>query len=668
MADPDYVGFAHQVLADGTSARQNAYTFDQQQRTNLAKQIAGQRVANGDYAGAAAVLGGAGDVQDASALTQQSIGQQGLEAASRGDVVSARAIGAQSGSPETYSKLSDTALAGAQQRAAGIANLTQFLSKLPSAPGDAQGDPSTPRGQALRQLASSGAGAQYGISGEALQAALQGPLDDGHLAQVQQSLRIPYSGTLKEGDRVYQYGQEVANADKPVALNPDQRLVSAGGAPLAGAAPLPVKTAPGEQLRNPTTGAPVGGQTPYKNEVVPYTAEQGISVVNPNPGGASPSPASVGVSPINGAGGHNGPGHGAQNNPYNLHSPANGGMWNGETGVNPNGTGNFATPAAADRAFGQVLNAYARRGVSTPDAFVETYASTSPPDQKATYKAALQRAVGSSFNLADPAVQVAVKNVVLAQEGNNTSGQVAQAQAGSGGLPTPQGYRPGSFNGVQGQYDGKGQFHPVSGEISPVDSARLTSERIQQLRGNPQVQEAQNSLTAYRALTSIASQSPGGMQAYTLLDTFARAINPGAVARLGTIEAIKESQGISDELKGKLLALQGKGFLDQRSVQGLLDTVSPIVQAHWDQVNGLNQQNASWAKANNLDPSQVTMNIGARPTRFVLGSKGPNNAGGSAPGPAPLMRQQAQQALARGADRGKVLSRLRGWGIDTSGL
>jgi spore germination cell wall hydrolase CwlJ-like protein len=128
---------------------------------------------------------------------------------------------------------------------------------------------------------------------------------------------------------------------------------------------------------------------------------------------------------------------------------------------------------------------------------------------------------------------------------------------------------------------------------------------------------ATESYEAYQAMRDNVGKA-NGMSAYSVRDTFARAINPGAVARVGTIQAIEHAQGVPEQIKSFMLNLQGEGNMSPEIQQQILDATLPFVQANMRSVQSLNRSNADYAKRHHIDPADVTAPLPPLPDRFVL--------------------------------------------------
>ena len=89
------------------------------------------------------------------------------------------------------------------------------------------------------------------------------------------------------------------------------------------------------------------------------------------------------------------------NNPFNVKTPPQG-PWQGQTGVDEYGHAVFDKPENGLRAGDLNLQAYAKHGITTPEAFVNRYAGEAAPQVKANYTAAIRSAVGDQFDLTNP--------------------------------------------------------------------------------------------------------------------------------------------------------------------------------------------------------------------------------------------------------------------------
>jgi len=166
-----------------------------------------------------------------------------------------------------------------------------------------------------------------------------------------------------------------------------------------------------------------------------------------------------------------------------------------------------------------------------------------------------------------------------------------------------------------------GTINPITGEIKAQEQGYGPQQVLalqDRVAKSAEYQSAQEASKAYSAMVGLAQQAQGGMRAYALRDTFARVINPGAVARVGTIQAIKEAQGIPENIKSFLLNIQGDGDVSPAIVQQIIDAARPFAQAQWQSANSLNQNNADFAQRHGLDPRDVMAPLPPPPQRYVV--------------------------------------------------
>lgn len=177
------------------------------------------------------------------------------------------------------------------------------------------------------------------------------------------------------------------------------------------------------------------------------------------------------------------------------------------------------------------------------------------------------------------------------------------------------------------------------GPLSPEQVAALPDRVL----GTEQYKMADESMKAYSAMVANATQ-PGGMSAYAMRDTFARAINPGAVARSGTLQAIAEARGIPDSVKGFLLNLKGDGDLDQNTKQQILHATLPFVQANYEALARVAKDYEKNKQVLGLKPTDAPVDIGSPPQPFNLPPEGSRPALGGDLG---VSRPNAPNGIAR---------------------
>jgi hypothetical protein len=127
-------------------------------------------------------------------------------------------------------------------------------------------------------------------------------------------------------------------------------------------------------------------------------------------------------------------------------------------------------------------------------------------------------------------------------------------------------------------------------------------------------------------MVATAAQNPGGIRAYALRDTFARLINPGAVARVGTIEAIKQSQGVPDNAKAYLLNLRGDGNVPKDIAQQILNVSHGFLAAHYGSARSINDSYGQQATRAGLNPLDATVPMDALPGNVQLDLPGRQGA------------------------------------------
>jgi hypothetical protein len=135
--------------------------------------------------------------------------------------------------------------------------------------------------------------------------------------------------------------------------------------------------------------------------------------------------------------------------------------------------------------------------------------------------------------------------------------------------------------------------------------------------------QATAATTAFKAMVSNAGKM-NGPSAYSILDTFARAINPGAVARPQVIETIERSLGLSNQFIGQLEKAGGMGNLPPQVRQQVLDAVSGFVKAHYGTAKALNDNNTQIAQRIGMDPRNVVAPLESIPGGVHMSLPSPN--------------------------------------------
>lgn len=179
-----------------------------------------------------------------------------------------------------------------------------------------------------------------------------------------------------------------------------------------------------------------------------------------------------------------------------------------------------------------------------------------------------------------------------------------------------------------------GSLTPGPGYYGPAQKQAL----YERVAGSDDYKQAKSAMAAYQAMTSNA-QTMTGPSAYSILDTFARAINPGAVARPQVIETIEKNLGPLNHVAGGWAGLQGQGNLTPAVRQQVIDAVHPFVTAHWSAANELNEANRQTALRNKFDPADVVAPLGGAPKRYVIG----DGQAGPKGGPPRLTPEQASK-------------------------
>ena len=244
-------------------------------------------------------------------------------------------------------------------------------------------------------------------------------------------------------------------------------------------------------------------------------------------------------------------------------------------------------------------------------------------------------------------------------QGSVPEGMVRDPKAGGYSRVPTQQAQTFKIPGANGLFimgaDGKPQ-KVADDQYGPEQLLRLRQELIT----SEPVRLYQQSMDAYGAMLAAAKQGPGGMRAYALRDTFARAINPGAVARSGTIEAIKDAQGLPANVKSFFMNLQGDGDVPPDIAQQILDVTHGFVASHYSGAQHLVQSNADYAKRHQIDPADITIPL-EEPKRFNI----PRVGGG-------VSREeviaQARAAITAGKPREAVIGRVKSMGLDPRGL
>lgn len=335
----------------------------------------------------------------------------------------------------------------------------------------------------------------------------------------------------------------------------------------------------------------------------------------------------------------------------NLKTPA-AGPWSGQTGVDPDGYAVFATPQDGLKAAQQNLQSYAKQGINTLNGIVSTWAPKGDgPNDPVAYAHYLAGKLGvdpnAPLNLADPNVQKDVLGGIFSFE-NGPAAMAAWRSPKVSGAPAPVAapVSPGSAPGFAGpapktpsildpndpansrayagQPPGTVLQRAADGMIAAMPGTGVTYDQRTAsklaLEKTDDVTDYRKANTAWGAMLNAAAQPPGGMRAYAMRDTFARLINPGAVARVGTIQALKESQGVPENIRAYLLNLQGDGDVPPATMQQILDVAHGFLLSHYSTAKGLVDSFSQQATRNHIDPREVTPDLpAAPPASFIQG-------------------------------------------------
>lgn len=358
------------------------------------------------------------------------------------------------------------------------------------------------------------------------------------------------------------------------------------------------------------------------------------------------------------------------NNPGNVRALPNGQMWAGQTATDPSGYAVFDSPLAGVHAALTNLNSYgAKDGVNTVEGLVSRWAPQAAGNSTSNYTTYVANALGvkptDKIDLTDPAVQQKAATAIFQYENGPKAMQTlfpsAAAPASPGPMTAPTAGAPavvdpnagpappqaapvplvasgasrpmtplldakpfGAAQTVMGaggkQLPGQYQLGP-DGKLTPVEGTIIPQAdllaRQKAVLEDDSYKQAQAGLAAYHALVG-NSGNMTGPAAYSILDTMARAINPGAVARPTVIQTIEQNLGIPAHAMGFILNAQGKGNLPKDIRQEIIDAVYPFVQSHYGQAAAMNAANSDWAKRNNVDPRDVTAPLEPMPQRFQM--------------------------------------------------
>lgn len=390
----------------------------------------------------------------------------------------------------------------------------------------------------------------------------------------------------------------------------------------------------------PQTIAPGSTGVPFSPTVsgvgAPAIAGQ-PTIGGPGPG-ATPAPPQGGAMPANAPRGLR------NNNPGNIMTLPSGHMWDGQTGVDPEGYAVFGTPEAGMKAAATNLNTYAtRHAIDTVAGVVNRWAPASAGNNTGNYATYIAQRMGvapdQKLNMSDPRVQHGILGGIFSFENGPqamagwqpqatpaaTQAAAAQpagqpAQGAGYGQPFAEGRQPRILSPEEARQAGfapgavveEGPDHKYAVVQSPEYGPEQKSSMRNQVLTSDEYKQAQAAMAAYGSMIANA-KTMTGPSAYAMLDTFARAINPGAVARPQVIQTIEQNLGIPAQVVGRLQSMAGQGNLPPQVRQQIIDAVVPFAQSHWDQANRLNQANTDLARSHGFNAADVTAPLEARP-------------------------------------------------------
>lgn len=150
------------------------------------------------------------------------------------------------------------------------------------------------------------------------------------------------------------------------------------------------------------------------------------------------------------------------------------------------------------------------------------------------------------------------------------------------------------------------QTNTATGEIRDAGAAAFDPQAAKQnFTGSEAYKDYASANDAFKAMVHAAGLQNGGMRAYALRDTFARTINPGAVARVGTIQAIKEAQGVPAQAKAYFMNLKGDGDVPPEIAQQIIDVSRGFLASHYATAKALNDSNGAQASRYGQNPQDA---------------------------------------------------------------
>lgn len=322
----------------------------------------------------------------------------------------------------------------------------------------------------------------------------------------------------------------------------------------------------------------------------------------------------------------------------NVRPLPNGQQWAGQTGVDTDGYAIFATPQDGLKAAATNLQAYAAKGINTLNGIVSTWAPKGDgPNDPVAYAHYLAGKLGvdpnEKLDLSDKTVQQNVLRGIFDFENGPKAMAAWRHPVATGGGATIRTLSPATPPAILDPNDpanaadyknvpvGTVLQRAPDGTKSVLHEAEYSPSVRSEIRGkflssDPYSQHIA-AASALKALQHNIGQMTGPA-AYTILDTMARTINPGAVARQGTISAIEGMMGVPAHVVGTLQNYVGEGKIPLASQQAILNAVTPFAQAHYDEAKRLFDANAAIARAHKFAPEELTAPLGERPSPMFV--------------------------------------------------
>lgn len=376
---------------------------------------------------------------------------------------------------------------------------------------------------------------------------------------------------------------------------------------------------------------------------------QGVSTFNAIPAGTSPSaftptiggqgtpttstggdsvpapPAPPGAAPANAP-------RGIRNNNWgNLTQLAGGKQWAGQTGVDPGGYVQFATPQDGVNATIQNLKSYAAaHKLNTIQSIVSRWAPASEGNNTTAYANTVARSMGvnpnSTLNMADPNVlQGLAHGIFLAENGPKAvSAALTGASAPAGGpsasstspvpglsvgQPVGAPYKIVTADQVPGGKPNWTYKIAPNGDMTPIPPD-FTMADVQGNRGrfysSEAFKSAQQSIAPLQGLDHVVSGvAPGGVMGMAALDTLNKSLNPGGVVRPQTVQLFLDHLGLPQEFNSHVLSTIGNGFLTTGIIKQIGQASWSYAKAHIDQANEVAQKDQQLAQQHGFKPEDV---------------------------------------------------------------